>query len=33
VKETIHDEIDDAEFCLIVDEARDESMKEQIVIV
>jgi hypothetical protein len=33
VKEAIRDEIGDAKFCLIVDEARDESMKEQMAIV
>jgi cyanate lyase len=33
VKEVIRDEIGDAKFCLIVDEARDESMKEQMAIV
>jgi hypothetical protein len=33
VKKAIHDEISDTKFCLIVDEARDESMKEQIAIV
>jgi hypothetical protein len=33
VKETIHKEIGNAKFCIIVDEARDESMKEQMVIV
>ncbi|XP_059434367.1 uncharacterized protein LOC132167413 [Corylus avellana] len=33
VKEAIRDEIGDAKFCIIVDEARDESMKEQMAIV
>ena len=33
MKEAICDEIGDAKFCIIVDEARDESMKEQIAIV
>ena len=33
VKEVIRDEIGDAKFCLIVDKARDESMKEQMAIV
>ena len=33
VKEVIRDEIGDAKFCLIVDEACDESMKEQMAIV
>jgi hypothetical protein len=33
VKEVIRDEIGDAKFCLIVDEAHDESMKEQMTIV
>ena len=33
VKEIICDEIGDAKFCLIVDETRDESMKEQMAIV
>jgi hypothetical protein len=33
VKEIIRNEIGDAKFCLIVDEARDESMKEQMAIV
>ena len=31
--EVIRDEIGDAKFCLIVDEVRDESMKEQMAIV
>jgi hypothetical protein len=33
VKEVIRDEIGDAKFCIIVDEAHNESMKEQIAIV
>jgi len=33
VKETIRKEIGNAKFCIIVDEARDESMKEQMAIV
>jgi ribosomal protein L22 len=33
VKEIIRNEIGDTKFCLIVDEARDESMKEQMSIV
>jgi hypothetical protein len=33
VKKAIRNEISDTKFCLIVDEARDESMKEQIAIV
>ncbi|XP_059441135.1 uncharacterized protein LOC132173614 [Corylus avellana] len=33
VKEIIHNEIGDAKFCIIVDEARDESMNEQMAIV
>jgi cyanate lyase len=33
VKEIIRNEIGDAKFCLIVDEARDESMNEQMAIV
>jgi hypothetical protein len=33
VKKAIRDEIGDAKFCLIVDEARDESMKEQMAII
>jgi hypothetical protein len=33
VKEIIRDEIGDTKFCLIVDEAHDESMKEQMAIV
>ena len=32
-KKAIREEIGDAKFCLIVDEARDESMKEQMAIV
>jgi hypothetical protein len=33
VKKVIRDEIGDAKFCLIVDKAHDESMKEQMAIV
>ena len=33
MKEVIRDEIGDAKFCLIIDEARDESVNEQMVIV
>ncbi|XP_059452346.1 uncharacterized protein LOC132182952 [Corylus avellana] len=33
VKEVIRNEIGDAKFCIIVDEARDKSMKEQMAIV
>ena len=33
VKKAIREDIGDAKFCLIVDEARDESMKEQMAIV
>ena len=33
MKKAIREEIGDAKFCLIVDEARDESMKEQMGIV
>lgn len=33
VKNTIREEIRDAKFCLIVDESRDESKKEQMAIV
>jgi hypothetical protein len=33
VKEVICDEIGDVKFCLIVDKACDESMKEQMAIV
>ncbi|XP_075645129.1 uncharacterized protein LOC142616131 [Castanea sativa] len=33
VKKAIREEISDAKFCLIIDEARDESMKEQMAIV
>jgi pyridoxine/pyridoxamine 5'-phosphate oxidase len=33
VKKAIHDEISDAKFCILVDKARDESMKEQMTIV
>ncbi|XP_030963949.1 zinc finger MYM-type protein 1-like [Quercus lobata] len=33
VKKAIQEEIGDAKFCIMVDEARDESMKEQMVVV
>ena len=33
VKKAIWEEIGDAKFCIMVDEARDESMKEQMVVV
>jgi hypothetical protein len=33
VKEAIRDKIGDAKFCILVDEAHDESMKEQMIIV
>ena len=33
VQTTIHNEIGDAKFCLIVDESRDESRKEQMAVV
>jgi hypothetical protein len=33
VKEAIRKEIGNAKFCIIVDEAHDESMKEQMTIV
>ncbi|KAL4625243.1 hypothetical protein ACB092_05G011100 [Castanea dentata] len=33
VKKAIREEIGDAKFCLIVDEARDESMKDQMTII
>ena len=33
VKKAIKEEIGDAKFCILVDEARDESMKEQMVVV
>ncbi|KAL4616091.1 hypothetical protein ACB092_07G173600 [Castanea dentata] len=33
VKKAIREEIGDAKFCIIVDEARDESMKEQMAVV
>jgi hypothetical protein len=33
VKKAIRDEIGDVKFCIIVDEARDESIKEQMAIV
>ena len=33
MKKAIREEIDDAKFCIMVNEARDESMKEQITVV
>jgi hypothetical protein len=33
VRDVIREEIGDSKFCIIVDEARDESMREQIAIV
>uniref|UniRef100_A0A7N2MB19 TTF-type domain-containing protein n=1 Tax=Quercus lobata TaxID=97700 RepID=A0A7N2MB19_QUELO len=33
VKKTIREEIGDTKFCIMVDEARDESMKEQMAVV
>jgi hypothetical protein len=33
VKDAIRDEIGDAKFCILVDEARDKSMKEQMAII
>ena len=33
VKKAIREEIGDAKFCLIVDESRDESKKEQMAVV
>ena len=33
VKKAIREEIGDAKFCIMVDEARDESMKEQMAVV
>jgi hypothetical protein len=33
VQSSIHHEIGDARFCLIVDEARDESRREQMTLV
>ena len=33
VKKAIQEEIDDAKFCIMVDKARDESMKEQLAVV
>ena len=33
VKKVIREEIGDAKFCIMVDETRDESMKEQMVVV
>ena len=32
VKKAIREEIGDAKFCIMVDEARDESMKEQMAV-
>ena len=33
VKKVIREEIGDAKFCIMVDEARDESIKEQMAVV
>ena len=33
VKKAIREEIGDAKFCIMIDEARDESMKEQMAVV
>ena len=33
MKKAIQEEIGDAKFCIMVDEARDESMKEQMTVV
>ena len=33
IKNVIHEKIDDAKFCIIIDEARDHSKKEQMSIV
>jgi hypothetical protein len=33
MRDVIREEIDDSKFCIIVDEARDESMREQMAIV
>ena len=33
MKKVIREEIDDAKFCIMVNEARDESTKEQITVV
>ena len=33
VKKAIREEIGDAKFCILVDEARDESMTEQLAVV
>ena len=33
VRKTIREEIGDAKFCIIIDEARDKSKKEQMAIV
>ena len=33
MKKAIREEIGDAKFCILVNEARDESMKEQMAVV
>ena len=33
MKKAIREEIGDAKFCIMVDEARDKSMKEQMVVI
>ena len=33
MKKAFREEIGDAKFCIMVDEARDESMKEQMAVV
>ena len=33
VKKAIREEIGDAKFCIMIDEVRDESMKEQMIVV
>ena len=33
MKKAIREEIGDAKFCILVDEGRDESMEEQMVVV
>ena len=33
MKKAIREEIGDARFCIMVDEARDESMEEQMAVV
>ena len=33
VRNTIREEIEDAKFCILVDEARDESKREQMTII